>query len=120
MISQRMIVSAPGQQTGTWVAAGAINDAGTATASVTADASGRVTARHTLTSSAGTLTLDSDTRLRPFPVPTPPRQTVEGTWKLVDATEAYAGLRARGRLFATIDRTTSPTGITIVRDGSAE
>jgi hypothetical protein len=115
-----MNVSGPGQQTGTWVAAGAINDAGSATANSTVDASGRVTATHILMSAAGTITLESDTQLRPFPAPTPGRQLVDGRWTLSAATGAYAGLSARGRLYATIDRTTNPPVITIVRDGNAE
>jgi hypothetical protein len=125
MISQRMLTTGPGTQEGTWVAGGAINDAGTAEATFTVVGQGRdrgrVDARHVLTSAAGTMTLDTRSWLRPFPPPTPPRQAmVEGTWRLIAATDAYRGLRARGRLYATVDRTTSPPEITIVRDGSAD
>ena len=115
-----MEVSGPGQQAGTWVAAGAINDAGRATATLSRpDAKGRATATHTLTGSAGTLTLNEDVRLQPFPPPTPNRLMVEGTWKLVAATGAYADLNARGRVDATVDREKVPPEITFVRDGSA-
>jgi hypothetical protein len=41
---------------------------------------------------------------------------VEGTWKQIAATGAYADLDARGKLYATVDQTTGE--ITIVRDGS--
>ena len=119
MISQRMNPGGPGQ-VGTWVGAGAINDAGSATAQVSVDPNGHGPGRHTLTSAAGTLTLEEDVRLRPFPPPTPRRLMVEGTWKLVAATGAYAALKARGRICATVDRAKDPPEITFVRDGNAE
>jgi hypothetical protein len=138
MISQRMEapLNAAGQPTdlftGPWVAAGAINDEGTATITqtqVTPQPGGkaRVLATHVLTSlgnPAQTLKLESRTTLRPFPPPPPKRRVlVEGTWRLVEATEAYANLHANGRLFATItDRGTGSNRvreITLVRDGSA-
>jgi hypothetical protein len=109
-----------GTQAGTWVAAGAINDAGNATAAdVTVDANGNGKATHTLTGSAGTLTLDEDVRIQPFPPPTPRRLMVEGTWRLVAATGAYADLKARGKIYATVDREKNPPEITFVRDGRA-
>lgn len=121
LISQRMQAIGPGRQTGTWTAAGAINDAGIATAtSVVLEHGGEkalVKATHVLTSVDGTLTLESHTWLRPFPLPAPPRAIVEGTWEQVAATGVYADLNARGRLYATVDQTTRE--ITIVRDGSA-
>jgi hypothetical protein len=113
-----------GTQAGTWVAAGAINDAGNATAQTTVNpATGRGTATHILTSSAGTgtLTLDEVVRIQPLPPPTPHRLMVEGTWRLVAATGAYADLNdAHGRIYATVDREKDPPEITFVRDGSAE
>jgi hypothetical protein len=47
---------------------------------------------------------------------------VEGTWRLVVATKAYANLRARGRMYGTLtDRVSEGRReITFVRDGSAE
>ena len=110
----------PATQAGTWVAAGAINDAGSATAQLSVDPNGRGTGTHTLTSPAGTLTLEEDVRLQPWPPPTPRRLMVEGTWKLVAATGAYAGLKARGKIYATSDRAKDPPELTFVRDGSAE
>ena len=98
-----------GTQVGTWVAAGAINDAGSATAQVSVDPTGRGTGTHTLTSSAGTLTLEEDVQIQPFPPPTPRRLMIEGTWELVAATGAYAGLKARGKIYATVDRVKEPT-----------
>ena len=122
MISQRM---KPGQQAGTqvgtWVAAGAINDAGSATALVSVNQNnGHGTGKHTLTGAAGTLTLDEKVRLQPWPPPTPPRLMIEGTWKLVDGTGAYAGLEGGGKIYATVDRAKDPPEITFVRDGSAK
>ncbi|HKI22919.1 MAG TPA: hypothetical protein VKA24_05820 [Gaiellaceae bacterium] len=112
---------APGRQAGTWVAAGAINDAGIATAtSVVVEHSREkalVKATHVLTSVDGTLTLESRTWLRPFPLPAVPRAIVEGAWEQVAGTGVYEELNARGRLHATVDQTTRE--ITIVRDGSA-
>jgi hypothetical protein len=108
----------PGTQVGTWVAAGAINDAGSATAQVSKpDSHGRGAGTHTLTSSAGTLTLDEDVLIQPLPPPTPPRLMIEGDWELVAATGAYAGLKARGKVYATVDRAKNPPEITFVRAG---
>lgn len=119
-ISQRMNPGEQaGTQVGTWVVAGAINDAGSATAQVSVDPTGRGTGTHILTSSAGTLTLDEDVRIQPFPPPTPRRLMVEGTWRLVAATGAYADLKARGKIYATVDREKDPPEITFVRDGRA-
>jgi hypothetical protein len=134
MISQRMEaeLDAAGRTTelftGPWVAAGAIDDEGTATITQTEvtsqDGTALVEATHVLTSQAGTLKLESRATLRPFPPPPPNRRVlVEGTWRLVEGTNAYANLRARGRLYATItDRAVGNTRrreITLVRDGSA-
>jgi hypothetical protein len=59
MISQRMEAEG-GDQTGRWVAAGAINDKGTATATSFVESQGggkaRVRATHFLTSAAGMIT----------------------------------------------------------------
>jgi hypothetical protein len=122
LISQRMQARGPGRQEGTWVAAGAISDAGiaTATAVVVEHGGGKalVKATHVLTSVDGTMTLESHTWLRPFPPPTPPREMVEGPWKQVAGTGVFADLQTRGQLYATIEQTTGE--ITIVRDGSAE
>jgi hypothetical protein len=131
MISQRMqAFVGSSDQRGTWVAAGAINDEGTAfaTSAVVPHGGGKalVTATHTLTNSAenGMIQLESHTWLRPFPPPTPNRVMVEGTWMLVAATGAYADMQAYGKLYATVspgpvvdERPTRE--ITIVRDGSA-
>jgi hypothetical protein len=137
MISQRMQAprtGGPTDQTGPWVAAGAIDDEGTATITQSqitpqSDGTALVEATHLLTSRdpAQRLELESRTRLRPFPPPPPNRRVmVEGTWRLVSATGAYANLRANGRLYATITDSvidgTEPMEIrkiTLVRDGSA-
>jgi hypothetical protein len=110
-----------GTQAGTWVAAGAINDAGNATAQVSVDpTTGRGTGTHTLTGSAGTLTLKEDVEIQPFPPPTPRRLMIEGTWELKAATGAYADLKkAGGKIYATVDREKDPPEITFGRDGRA-
>ena len=106
-------------QVGTWVAAGAINDAGSATAEVSTDlTNGHGTGTHILTSSAGTLTLQEEVRIQPWPPPTPRRLMIEGTWKLIEATGAYAGLKARGKTYATVDRVKVPPEITFIRDST--
>jgi hypothetical protein len=137
MISQRMQAprtGGPTNQTGSWVAAGAIDDTGTATitqAQITpqSDGTALVATTHLLTSRddpAQMLELESRARMRPFPPPPPNRRVMlEGTCRLVSATRAYANLRANGRLYATItDRVIDDPEpieireITLVRDGS--
>jgi hypothetical protein len=129
MISQRMRIVEPRKQDGTWVAAGAINDTGTATATTTPPVQvgstdkGRFTATHVLTSAAGrgTITLEGESEIQSFPPPSPPRPParIEGTWEITGATGTYANLRGRGsgKLYATVDPTTQE--VTIVRDGKA-
>jgi hypothetical protein len=133
MISQRM-QAPPGQkQKGSWVAAGVIDDEGTAEITklqVTGQPGGKalVIATHVLASGDDPeqmIELDSRSWLRPYPPPEPKhRVLVEGTWKLVAGTKAYANLRARGRMYATVtDRVVgdhTEREITLVRDGSAE
>jgi hypothetical protein len=115
-----------GRHVGKWVGAGAINDAGTAEATFSVvehgPDRGRVEGTHVLTSAQGngTITLEFQAWLRPFPAPTPPRQVmVEGTWKLVAATGDYAGRKARGQLYGTADRTVQLPEVTNVFDGTA-
>jgi hypothetical protein len=119
IISQRMKATSPGRQSGTWVGAGSINDAGhvDATAVVVEHGGGKalIKATHTLAGVDGTITLESHTWFRPFPPPTPPRVMVRGQWKQIAATGVYADMDSRGRLYATVDQTTGE--ITIVRVG---
>jgi hypothetical protein len=121
MISERMQLTSPTTQAGTWVGAGAVNDAGSGTATFTVvphgDDTGLLTGTHVLTGSSGTITIETSAFVRPFPPPTPPRAMAEGTWKIVSGTGAYADLEGRGKVYATADFTTGE--ITIVRDGSA-
>jgi len=120
MISERNQLTSPTTQQGTWVGAGAVNDAGAAnvTFALVADGDGKglLTGAHVLTGSAGSITVETKAWVRPFPPET--RIMAEGTWKIVAATGAYAGLKGRGKVYATADLTTGE--ITIVRDGSAE
>lgn len=121
MISERMQLTSPTTQAGTWVGAGAVNDAGSGTATFTVvpqgDDIGLLTGTHVLTGSSGTITIETVAFVRPFPPPTPPRVMAEGTWKVVSGTGAYADLEGRGKVYATADFTTGE--ITIVRDGSS-
>jgi hypothetical protein len=132
MISQRMRGRGT-SQTGTWVAAGAIDDEGTA----------RVTQIQSTGQDDGTLLIEAThvlvsgddpdqmiefrdrTTLQPFPPPEPQhRVLVEGRWSLASGTKAFANLSARGRLYATVtDRLVDGTvdrELTMVRDGSVE
>jgi hypothetical protein len=132
MISQRMRGRGT-SQTGTWVAAGAIDDEGAA----------RITQIQSTERDDGTLLIEATfvlvsaddpdqmielrdrTTLQPFPPPEPQhRVLIEGTWRLASGTKAYANLRARGKVYATItDRIIEERvdrEVTMVRDGSAE
>ena len=117
MISERMQLTAPTTQAGTWVAAGALSDAGSATASFTLvpkGTDGRLTGTHVLTGSAGTITIETTARFRPYPPED--RAMVEGTWKVVGGTGDYAQLHGHGKVYATGDFTTGE--VTIIRDGT--
>lgn len=121
MISERMQLVDPGTQKGTWVGAGAVNDAGEANATFTVvphgDGKGLLRGTHILTSSEGSITIETRAWVRPFPPPTPPRAMAEGTWRIMSGTGAYADLEGQGKVYATADFTTGE--ITIVRDGTA-
>jgi hypothetical protein len=108
-----------GTQAGTFVAAGAVNDAGSATAvfqvSHRAGGCGTLTGPHTFTGANGTITVFTRAAVCPFPPPTPPRSFARGTWRVIGATGDYAGLRGQGRIFATADFTNGE--ITIARVG---
>jgi hypothetical protein len=108
-----------GTQAGTFVAAGAVNDAGSSTAvfRVTPGQGGcgELTGPHTFTSVNGTITVFTTADVCPFPPPNPPRSWARGKWEVVGATGAYAGLRGHGRVYATADFTNGE--ITIARDG---
>jgi len=121
MISERNELTGPNTQAGTWVGAGAVNDAGPVTAQFTViphgPGQGLLTGTHVLTGSEGSITVETRALVLPFPPPSPPRALAEGTWMIVDATGAYEGLEARGKIYATADFTTGE--ITIVRDGTA-
>jgi hypothetical protein len=121
MISERMQLTSPTTQEGTWVGTGAVNDAGSGSATFTVvphgDDKGLLTGTHVLSGASGTITIETTAFVRPFPPPTPPRAMAEGTWRIVSGTGAYAELEGRGKIYATADFTTGE--ITIVRDGSA-
>ena len=111
-----------GTQAGTFVAAGAVNDAGSATAvfRVTPgeDGCGVLTGPHTFTGAGGTITVFTKAAICPFPPPTPPRSFARGTWRIVASTGAYSGLHGHGKVIATADFTTGQ--ITIARDGNVD
>jgi hypothetical protein len=132
MISQRMRGRGTAQ-IGTWVAAGAIDDEGTARVTdiqgtEQPDGTLLIVATHVLVSGDDPdqmIELRDRTILQPFPPPEPQhRVLVEGRWRLASGTKSYANLRARGRLYATVtDRLVDGTvdrEVTLVRDGSAE
>jgi hypothetical protein len=111
-----------GTQAGTFVAAGAVNDAGPATATFRVTPGkggcGVLTGPHTYTGSAGTITVFTKAEVCPFPPPNPPRSFASGTWRVIDSTGGYAGLHGRGKIVATADFSTGE--ITIARDGEVE
>lgn len=108
-----------GTQAGTFVATGAVNDAGSATAEfrvVPGDAGcGVLTGPHTFTGANGAITVFTRASVCPFPPSTPPRSFARGKWRVVGATGAYEGLHGQGRVYATADFTNGE--ITIARDG---
>lgn len=105
-----------GTQAGTFHAAGAISDTGTASAdfTVTPIAPDRAILQgdHILASAVGTLVVRSRVTLFPFPSP---RVIAQGKWTIVAATGAYAGLEGHGKSLAVGDFTTATA--TIMRDG---
>ena len=105
-----------GTQAGTFHAAGAISDTGTASSNFTVTPIGDDRAvlegDHVLTSPAGSLVVRSRVTLFPYGSP---RVVAQGTWKIVAATGAYAGLEGHGRSLAVGDFTTATA--TIMRDG---
>jgi hypothetical protein len=108
-----------GTQAGAFVAAGAVNDAGSATAvfrvTPREGGCGVLTGPHTFTGANGTITVFTTAAVCPFPPPTPPRSFARGKWRVVGATDAYEGLRGHGHVLATADFTNGQ--ITIARDG---
>jgi hypothetical protein len=108
-----------GTQAGTFVAAGAVNDAGSSTAVFRVvpgeGGCGVLTGPHTFTGANGTITVFTTAAVCPFPPPNPPRSFARGKWRVVGATGAYAGLHGQGHVFATADFTNGQ--ITIARDG---
>jgi hypothetical protein len=132
MISERMRGRGTAQ-IGTWVGAGAIDDEGTARITEIEltkqdDGTALIVATHVLVSGDDPdqmIELRSRTTLQPFPPPPPKgRILVEGPWRLISGTKAYASLRARGRMHATVTDVVGDQGdvdreITLVRDGSA-
>lgn len=92
--------------TGTFVAAGAVNDSGPATATVTLTPIGNDAAMekgtHTLTGGLGTITIRFRGRIRPL---SSPHQFGKGSFKIVGGTGAYAGLRGKGKFILAADFT---------------
>ncbi len=111
-----------GTQAGTFVSAGAVNDAGSAAATFTlvpaGGGCGSLTGTHVMTGAAGTISIYTDALACPFPPSSPPRSFVRGRWEVVGGTGAYAGLGGKGRIFATGDFATGV--ITIARDGKVK
>jgi hypothetical protein len=111
-----------GTQAGTFMSAGAVNDAGPATATFTlvpaGGGCGKLDGTHVFTGSGGTLSVHTEAHVCPFPPGSPPRSFVRGKWQVVGGTGAYSGLRGKGRIIATGDFATGE--ITIARDGKVK
>jgi hypothetical protein len=126
MISQRMEGRGT-EQTGRWVAAGAIDDEGPASVAQIQ----RGQERDGTVEIRTTFVLDSDAvpgqrmelrdvaTLQPFPPPEPQHRTLaEGSWTVISGTGAYANLRADGEVYSTgTDRAVVGREITLVREG---
>jgi hypothetical protein len=131
MISQRMQGRGT-SQTGTWVAAGAIDDEGAARITQiqsTAQDDGTLLILATFVLVSGDdpdqmIELRDRTTLQPFPPQGPQHRVLtEGTWRLTSGTKAYANFRARGKLYSTVTDRVDDQGrmdreVTMVRDGS--
>ncbi len=108
-----------GTLAGSFVSAGAVNEAGSVAATFSLvpvrGGCGRLTGTHVLTGANGTISVQTDALACPYPPGTPPRSFVRGGWKVASGTGAYAGLRGKGRIYATGDFGTGV--ITIARDG---
>jgi hypothetical protein len=108
-----------GTQAGTFAAAGAVNEAGSATAVFSVvpgkGGCGVLKGTHTFTGANGTITVFTRAAACPYPPPTPPRSFARGKWHIVGATGTYEGLRGQGHVLATADFTNGE--ITIARNG---
>ena len=115
-------VTGEGEQQGTFVAAGAVNDAGTATATFRltprSDGCSVLRGPHTFTSTTGTITVFTKGLLCPSSTPNPPRSFASGTWRVIGASGGYAGIQGHGKIVATADFTTGE--VTIARDGEID
>jgi hypothetical protein len=123
VITERNTATSATTQVGTFVAAGAVNDAGSVTATFSVVPSshpgvGLLTGTHVLTGSSGTITVETRAKVIPFPPPTPPRALATGKWRVVSGTGSYAGLRGGGKIAATADFTNGE--ITIAREGKVK
>ena len=111
-----------GTLAGTFVSAGAVNEAGSVAARFSLvpvkGGCGSLTGTHVLTGAAGTLSLETDALACPYPPASPPRSFVRGKWQVVGGTGVYAGLEGKGEIVATGDLGTGV--ITIARDGKAK
>lgn len=128
VITERMQVTSfnpatgEGTQAGTFVAAGAVNDAGIAMATFRVtpgtDGCGVLTGPHTYTGSAGAVTVFTTGVLCPFPPSNPPRAFATGSWRVIGSSGAYQGIHGHGKVLATADFSTGE--ITIARTGEVE
>ena len=122
VLTERNELTGPTSQAGTWAAAGAINDAGTVvvdefTVTSTVEGEASITGTHVLTGEHGTISIETNGTVRPFPPPEPPRVFVEGGWHIVGGTGDYADLAGDGHLHVTVDFTNGQ--LTIAREGTA-
>ena len=117
MIAERNMFTGQGTQAGTFAIAGAFTDSGAATATFTltprGDARMFLDGDHVLQGRRGTLVIRTHAMVY---VGSPPTAYVDGSWKVVDGTGAYAGIQGGGIVKAVGDFENGTA--TIVREGA--
>lgn len=117
MLAERNMFTGPTTQAGTFHLAGAYSDSGTASAVFTltplGDGRARLEGDHTLQGTLGTLVIHTNAIAH---LESSPRVYVEGSWKVVSGTGAYAGKNGGGSIKAVGDFTNNTA--TIMREGA--
>ncbi len=117
MIAERNLFTGAGTQAGTFSIAGAFTDSGTATATFTltprGDARMFIDGDHVLEGKHGTLVVRTHAMVYVGSLPT---AYVEGSWKVVGGTGAYAGVEGGGIVKAVGDFENGTA--TIIREGA--
>jgi hypothetical protein len=117
MLAERNMFTGPATQAGTFHLAGAYSDSGAATAVFTltplGDGLARLEGDHTLVGTLGTLVIHTNAIAH---LDASPRAYVEGSWKVVSGTGAYAESNGGGSVRAVADFTNGTA--TIMREGA--